>query len=118
MRRTTERQRLAYHEAGHAVAAFVVGRAIRLVTIEADRESGAMGMSQNTLPKSLRERPAPRDNPKHRAFFEKAMIINFAGPAAEKRFCGRWSRGRAGQDLENADGLARMLCDEDPEGIR
>jgi len=76
---------VAYHEAGHAVAAFWLHRPIRKVTIIAD---------ENSSGKVVRKRRPNAADP--RKWFNEAgyriqadMIILYAGQLAQKRFAPR-----------------------------
>src|SRR5947209_3102570 len=91
----------AYHEAGHAVAAFNVGRSFRHVTIEPGDES--LGhLLHDRFSRSFK--PDIAMSKRTEATIEDHVLIGMAGMAAERRFVGRsrrnWRGGR--QDMDNA----------------
>ena len=84
----------AYHEAGHAVIAIVVGRAVNKVSIiPGGNRLGACKMSKG-------RKKASQDA------LEADLLILLAGLAAEGRKSGRYNMGGAAQDLKNAEKLA------------
>jgi len=76
----------AYHEAGHAVAAFMLRRGISYVTIEADKDS--LGSCKH--PRGIREFStldvAAIVDLRLRAKVEREIMILFAGDIAERQF--------------------------------
>lgn len=76
--------RIAYHEAGHAVAAFELRRAIKSVDIIPDTEDDRQGALHNT--KINFEGVAWDNGNKYRSKIERAVIIFFAGYIAEKKY--------------------------------
>jgi ATP-dependent Zn protease len=72
---------LAYHEAGHALMAFILGGEVQLVTIEPDRDDGPQreGDTQVLWRRS-------RDGAKE--FAKKAIQVSLAGPVAEMIYTG------------------------------
>jgi hypothetical protein len=109
---------IAYHEAGHAVAALELGVAIRKVTIIPDAD---------TLGKMVRGKLFGRVRPdidspsKSRPVVERQLLLLFAGHAAESRFCKRSSASssltalHASDDFRRAVALAENLCGSDEE---
>lgn len=89
-----ERILTAYHEAGHAVIAIVVGRSVNKVSIiPGGKRLGACKMDKG-------RKKASQDA------LEADLLILLAGMAAECRKSGRYNMGGAAQDLVNAEKLA------------
>ena len=79
----------AYHEAGHAVVAIVVGRPIQKVSIVPNRSRlGACELKKGRFQPSS-------------DWLEDDVLIMFAGVAAEARLTGRYHWQGAEQDLRN-----------------
>ena len=72
---------VAYHEAGHALMAVLLGGEVRLVTIEPDSDEGSdrQGDTQVAWPRS---RMTPRK------FAEISVQVSLAGPVAEMLYTG------------------------------
>ena len=84
----------AYHEAGHAVVALALGRAIQRVSILPNESRlGACEVKKG--------RVKPSDDE-----LETAILIFLGGLAAEAKFTGRYGWGGASQDLEQV----RSMC--------
>jgi hypothetical protein len=100
-------EKTAYHEAGHAVAAFYMKRAFRYVTIEPEEDS--LG---HIMLKKFRDsfNPEIDSDRKIRKPLEKAIITSFAGPIAEQIFSGRKNIIGAKSDLRDALDYACYLC--------
>ena len=96
------RERTAYHEAGHAVAAHRLGIEVKFATILLDHDSAGF-VSHGDL---FCDRGLGSD----RANLERAIKICLAGPLAEARFYPRYRRPRGSQDYDCAFGLARYLA--------
>jgi len=100
---------IAYHEAGHAVAALVLHRRFRHVTIEPDEDSGGHiawslgGPRVSELANSER---------RLRARIERGIIVTYAGPLAEARYTGRKNHVGARDDYKKALELATFVCDD------
>lgn len=71
----------AYHEAGHAIMALLLGGEVRLVTIEPDRDDGPL-RSGDTQVLWRRSRDGDRE------FAAKAVQVCLAGPVAEMIYSG------------------------------
>ena len=90
----------AYHEAGHAVVALALGRAVHGVSILPDRETlglcefrkGAFRPSEDWL--------------------EREMLIALGGIAAEARHTGHYARDAAAHDLDYVRRLAAQRAGE------
>ena len=95
-----QRTATAFHEAGHAVAAFVLGRQVHKVTIEPGKSAfGTSRLGVCQLGKGRRK--ASKD------LLEEEVIILFAGMVAEARFTGRYCETGASQDLRQ---IQAILC--------
>ncbi|MBP3959414.1 hypothetical protein J8F10_29575 [Gemmata sp. G18] len=77
----------AYHEAGHAVIALVLGRAIHKVSVLPNRER----MGECRFAKGAAK---PTDD-----WAEREILIALGGMAAEARHTGTYAMDEAGQDL-------------------
>ena len=101
-RRRGRHESTAYHEAGHAVAAFVlrlkIGR--RGVTIVPDKERDMLGYVNITA--QLRERPDCATSARTRARIE-AWVAHLAGDIAERKFSGRRRFGGHSDLLQASD---------------
>jgi ATP-dependent Zn protease len=94
----------AYHEAGHAVAAVVLGLKIgkRGVSIIPDKENDTLGTTH--VLRQLRENPECARSAGMQWRLERQAITCFAGDAAERKFNGgRRFGGR--QDYQRTAGL-------------
>jgi len=102
-RRRHRHESTAYHEAGHAVAAFVlrlkIGR--RGVTIVPDKERDMLGYVNITT--QLRERPDCATSARTRARIEAWAVSHLAGDIAERKFTGRRRFGRHSDLLQASD---------------
>jgi len=76
--------KIAYHEAGHVVAAYVVKRKFQYVSIEPDKESLGHVLFQRFSDKF---QPEFQEENKIRPMLEKTIITGLAGEIAEKKFC-------------------------------
>ncbi|MBS0265331.1 MAG: cell division protein FtsH [Planctomycetes bacterium] len=86
----------AYHEAGHAVAALFLGRAVQRVSIEPVQ----MRLGRCELQKG-RFKPT-------QDLLETEVLILLAGPAAEARHTGRYDWNSAAQDLRDVRRLTQQ----------
>ena len=81
MRRSAER--VAYHEAGHAVAAIALRRAVKLVSIVPRGDTNGRTVKQK-LPSTFR----PGHDARTSRFVERDIMISLAGPVAQEKFQG------------------------------
>jgi ATP-dependent Zn protease len=94
----------AYHEAGHAVAAFILDLRIGRngVTVVPDKIKQTLGMAHVLM--QLQENPDVPVSPRTHVRIEKHAVMWMAGDAAEKKFRpGRHYGGR--KDLQDAADL-------------
>ncbi len=85
--------RYAYHEAGHAVAAAVLGFPFRSSGIHIDRD----GVGTNLILRPSRKCSSPQ------ASQTRMVIVLFAGLVAQKRFCSNSSNKSASDDEEKIE---------------
>jgi ATP-dependent Zn protease len=93
----------AHHEAGHAVVSFVLGRAVRGISIIGDRET--LGRTSH-WPVGSWFRPDVELDRRHRQFIERDIIILLAGVEAERKYRGRYDHLGAQPDREMVADLA------------
>ena len=102
----SERKRVAYHEAGHTVAAYAFGMPFRYVTIKPTE--GTLGHARfYALPKWFR--PDIFWNDTHVGMLTDHIVVCLAGPEAEERVTGVYDAVVAAKDLESAVYLAMYL---------
>lgn len=87
---------VAYHEAGHAVVALILGRPVQLVTVLPDKKR--LGRVEFGKGKTK-----PTDD-----WLEREILIALAGVAAEARHTGRYCWEGAQQDLQGVQRLASL----------
>jgi len=109
--RTTS-ERSAYHEAGHAVAAFSYGKRLRAVSIGADHDAGLLGYVQGTW--AIGEAITVADTRYLRLVTEGVTIL-LAGAAAEREHTQspRGSAGGASDGREAAALAGRIIGGEE-----
>jgi Peptidase family M41 len=118
MREGTKRlRRVAYHEAGHAVAAYVLRLPMREVSII--EEADSLGHMEHAPTPWFQPDVWYGDDRRTEHRIEARIICALAGPAAEARWGGRRNRVGAGQDERNALDLADYVAgDPTGEGAR
>ncbi|MFO0807443.1 MAG: M50 family metallopeptidase [Gemmataceae bacterium] len=84
----------AYHEAGHAVAALVLGRSITKVSIRPNRERLGICAFGKAITRPSKD------------WIEQEILISLAGMAAEARLTGVYARDSAERDLRYVRDLA------------
>lgn len=101
MTKTKEMLNTAYHEAGHAVAAFVLHIPIGRdgATIIPDHNAGSLGTCH--ILRKLKENPTYATSPRTRARIEDLSVMLMAGDAAQRRFQPR-SRYGGHRDIQDA----------------
>jgi cell division protease FtsH len=95
-----ERQAVATHEAGHAAAAYLLGKGRRLEVLSIIKRRASLGLLAHT---DLEERFTQT-----RSELEAMLAITLGGMAAEEMFFGESGTG-PGSDLASATGLAAMM---------
>lgn len=96
----------AYHEAGHAVAAMVLGRPVAWVSVRPDRKFlGVCAFGKGVF------RPSED-------WVEREAVIALAGPAAEAGLTGEMDWAAAAHDYDYAFGLARGRGGDDRKADR
>ncbi|KAA1260077.1 ATP-dependent zinc metalloprotease FtsH 3 [Rubripirellula obstinata] len=94
-----QRTATAYHEAGHAVMAAIVGRPIQKVSIAPGKlqtGGGRLGVCQIQKGRIKSSKD----------WLEDEVMILFSGMVAEAHFTGKYCPAGAGQDLQ---GIARLI---------
>ncbi len=90
----------AYHEAGHAVMALVLGRPVHAVSVMPDeRRAGACEFGKPTF--------RPTED-----WLEREILISLAGLAAEAKFTGDYNWGAAARDQIYVQKLAESRAGE------
>ncbi len=89
----------AFHEAGHAVMALIVGRSVHKVTIAPGQMHAGRGLRLGECRMEHGRSKAAKD------WIEDEVLILLAGMAAEARFTGEYCRRGASQDLRNVHRL-------------
>ena len=100
-------RRSAYHEAGHAVAAFHFGYPFERVVLNpiAEEEDTAAGELVG-----MQSRYGPlKDTEENRLPGGQQICVYLAGPVANAMFTGRADRKRGGTDYTRAFGLCRLM---------
>lgn len=100
----------AFHEAGHAVAAFHLGIVVKRVSIVRGEDHN--GLVSSSLPKGF---DPDSVNLRNRGIVESNIIMCLAGPIAEKHFTGRYNHVGARQDYRTSIDLACLTCGSDKE---
>jgi len=98
-----EKRNTAYHEAGHALAAFLQPKADPLHKVTIIPRGMALGVTQQL--------PVDDKHTYDREYLETTLTVLMGGRAAEELFMGHLTTG-AGNDIERATELARrMVCE-------
>src|SRR5262245_32163208 len=105
-----DRRVIAFHEAGHAVAAILLGHRVLRVYLFTDTEQGLCGTAVHRRrgPSLLNDaRMTPRA-------LDEALVevqVAFAGAEAACRVTGRWDNDAATDDNLTIFGLAELVCE-------
>lgn len=100
---------IAYHEAGHAVAALRLGVPVRHVTIDPENDDGGIVLGH------VRFRSGDKDPP---SLGHRLLVISLAGPAAQRRYAPRSPvRVNGASDFAHAQRESE-LCSSDPMAAR
>lgn len=112
MKRTI-RERTAYHEAAHAVAAFSYNKRLHKVSIKSDHDAGLLGYVKS--PSGIGEAMTHGDAGRHLRLLTEQVTILLAGVVAERvQAPGRRPGAAAASDRGDALNLAlRILSDDE-----
>lgn len=102
-------ERVAYHEAGHAVASVLLGVGLRSVTIVPDAGRGTLGLCQGTPPGRGFRPDAAVDGRTMRRLQDQVMVL-LAGGIAEYEFTRRHNHRGCDHDYRVAADLAGYAC--------
>ena len=107
MKPSKKLQESAYHEAGHAVAAYINQIRFKYVAIEPWEDSLGHIMYGN-----LQRMPNPKveSMTKVRNFYERRILVELAGHAAERIFTGRNNWAGSRDDMSRAVDFASYIC--------
>lgn len=108
----TRQEATAYHEAGHAVAAFHLSMPVYIVTIKPDVEAGTHGhvLHHNPL-KRTSDIDIYEMTPKARDRMERLIMVSLAGGIAQRRYSLRsYRRFHTSGDHDNATCLALRIA--------
>jgi hypothetical protein len=100
-REQEELKETAYHEAGHAVANFAMGKRFTKVSITPIPESDSLGMVSGCHWQSKLD-PELNEGSRLRNMVEREIITSFAGVVAEAKLTGRYNDIGASQDYHDA----------------
>ena len=98
-----DKRRLAIHEAGHAIAAHLLGKRINYITILADTGANKVGFSYGKvsyMPSAGQEESS--------TYLKNQIVFNLASRAAEELFVGDVYSGVHG-DMTSAHSAAKQL---------
>jgi hypothetical protein len=105
-------QATAYHEAGHAVAAYRLGVSLRQVSIEPDESSAGHVKHQRLLDKTV----AYDRSDRNRMRVERLVIVCLAGLEAQRKFNARTVRHfHAHSDYQSAVGAVERFTTSNEE---
>ena len=106
MKKLSQLEKTAYHEAGHATARYFLKIPFRYVTIKSEKDSYGHTLGY-PIPKAFVN---DRDNsPRMRMRIEKYIMAHYAGHTAECILTGRSNWKGADHDISNALDLATRL---------
>ncbi len=109
----TKLERAAYHEAGHAVASYLVHRRLACVSIVPNPDDNTLGRCEYRNLATFKP-----DEPltcRFRSQIEKLITVLLAGAMAERLKTGRICRKGSDDDMTQAYDAAMCLFDEDKE---
>jgi len=88
-RRFTRKERIAYHEAGHAVMAHILHKRIKGVSILPDKDIHTLGKFEQGKSAKI---DFSETSPKTRYELEKQVMIDFAGEVVEYLLIGKFDK--------------------------
>lgn len=106
-------ERVAYHEAGHAVAAALLHTHMRSASIIPNNSQGSLGHVGHH--RWGKETPDVYDSARIDRRLEQHIITVLAGPEAERKLFGRYNRVGASSDFDTAADLALYRTGGDPK---
>ena len=109
----TKLERAAYHEAGHAVASYLVHRRLAYVSIVPNPIDHTLGHCEYRNLATFK--PDAPINGRFRAQIEKLIMVLLAGAMAERLRTGRIYRKGSEDDMKQAYEAAMCLFDEKKE---
>jgi len=109
----TKFRRAAYHEAGHAVASYLVKRRLSYCTIEPNPDKHTLGHCEYRNLATFKPDVVPTGRLRNQ--IEKLIIVLLAGAVAERLKFGRTYWKGSENDTSQAHDLAIYLCSEDKE---
>lgn len=112
-KRPSQLQRLAYHEAGHAVAAYLVHRRFTEVSIISDPDKNTLGHCSTAWVPTFA--PDVDSSPKTRNQVEARIITSLGGPVAENLLTGRTVSLERSSDIHDALNLSGYVCGDEKE---
>lgn len=108
MGKLTHFEKTAYHEAGHAVVSYFLGRTFKYVTVIPDKDKQTLGHLRTwRLPKWLQ--PDIELTPRIKDKIETEIMVKLAGHIAEKKFSKRNNHIGSSDDTNNATSLALYI---------
>ncbi|MCP9496814.1 MAG: hypothetical protein MSG64_20445 [Pyrinomonadaceae bacterium MAG19_C2-C3] len=103
-------ERVVYHEAGHAVAAYALRLPVHHATIIPNEEWKTLGYVRYKKSPTSFEPDVDVSSPHTRRRIESRVTVGMAGEAAEYILCGRYNRRwRTYPDYRNAFNIAHFL---------
>jgi ATP-dependent Zn protease len=111
----TELERTAYHEAGHAVMAYLLKRKFHFITIDPKRLDGNTGGLVQLVHAPKLSKNLNCGGPNNRALTEKQIKILLSGEVAYGLFAGRKNWERSSDDVQACLGLADSQCGDEEE---
>ena len=109
----TKLERAAYHEAGHAVASYLVHRRLACVSIIPNPVDNTLGRCEYRNLATFK--PGAPLTGRFRSQIEKLITVLLAGAMAERLRTGRIYRKGSGDDMKQAYDAAMCLFDEEKE---
>jgi len=100
----------AYHEAGHAVVAWLLGLKFQNVTVKPNIDGTLGCLSKLNAPKWFR--PEVEMTARTRVMAERRIVVFFAGRSAQEQFLGKQIRSGFESDYDAGVALAAYFCSD------